>query len=63
MEITHKGNTLKIIRGIYNFNSVKERTALTIGSFDGVHLGHQMVLNDLKAAALKRGLKSAVMIF
>ena len=63
MEITHKGNTLKIIRGIYNFNSVNEDTALTIGSFDGVHLGHQMVLNDLKAAALKRGLKSAVMIF
>jgi riboflavin kinase/FMN adenylyltransferase len=37
--------------------------ALTIGNFDGVHLGHQAMLNRLKAAAAQRGLACAVMTF
>ena len=38
-------------------------TALTIGIFDGVHLGHQKLLQSLKALALKEGLLSAVLTF
>lgn len=37
--------------------------ALTIGNFDGVHLGHQALLTRLLAAAKSRGLPSAVVIF
>jgi riboflavin kinase/FMN adenylyltransferase len=37
--------------------------AVTIGNFDGVHLGHQAMLNELRAAAQKRGLQTAVVIF
>ncbi|MGC2047736.1 MAG: bifunctional riboflavin kinase/FAD synthetase, partial [Gallionella sp.] len=36
---------------------------LTIGNFDGVHLGHQALLNELRAVAQARGLQSAVVIF
>ncbi len=37
--------------------------ALTIGNFDGVHLGHQALLSRLLAAAKLRGIPSAVVIF
>lgn len=37
--------------------------ALTIGNFDGVHLGHKALLSRLLAAAKQRGLPSAVVIF
>ena len=37
--------------------------ALTVGNFDGVHLGHQAMLARLRAAAQERGLPTAVMTF
>jgi len=37
--------------------------ALTIGNFDGVHLGHQAMLAKLRAAAVARGLPACVMTF
>jgi riboflavin kinase/FMN adenylyltransferase len=37
--------------------------ALTIGNFDGVHLGHQAMLARLKEAANRLGLTTCVMIF
>ena len=37
--------------------------ALTIGNFDGVHLGHQALLEQLSTAAQARGLPTAVLVF
>ncbi len=37
--------------------------ALTIGNFDGVHLGHQAMLAELKRAAGRLGLPACVMTF
>ncbi len=37
--------------------------ALTIGNFDGVHLGHQAMLAKLRAAAAARGMPACVMTF
>ncbi|MEI2415022.1 bifunctional riboflavin kinase/FAD synthetase [Orrella sp. JC864] len=37
--------------------------ALTIGNFDGVHRGHQAILERVRAAAADRGLTPAVMTF
>ena len=39
------------------------KTAVTIGNFDGVHLGHQAMVSQLKALAAEHRLKTAVMIF
>jgi riboflavin kinase / FMN adenylyltransferase len=50
-----------IRRGLYSPDS--QPVALTIGNFDGVHLGHQALLNELRAAAHARGLQTAVVIF
>lgn len=38
-------------------------TLLTIGSFDGVHLGHQALIRELVAAARARGRRAAVLTF
>ena len=34
-----------------------EKTAVTIGNFDGVHLGHQAMIHQLKAVAKQQNLK------
>ena len=38
-------------------------TAVTIGAYDGVHLGHQAVLRELRALAAVRGLPTVVVTF
>lgn len=38
-------------------------TAVTIGNFDGVHLGHQAMIKQLKDLAAEQNLKTVVMIF
>jgi riboflavin kinase/FMN adenylyltransferase len=52
---------MQILRGLYSLNT--QPVAVTIGNFDGVHLGHQALLAQLTAAARPRGLQTAVVIF
>ncbi len=52
---------MQILRGLYSTDT--QTVAVTIGNFDGVHLGHQAMLNELCAAAKSRGLQTAVVIF
>jgi len=52
---------MKILRGLYSHDA--QPVALTIGNFDGVHLGHQALLNELLEVAQVRGLQTAVVIF
>lgn len=40
-----------------------KRLAATIGFFDGVHLGHRFLINELKSVAKAKGLPSAVITF
>ena len=49
------------LRGLYSPDT--RPVAITIGNFDGVHLGHQALLNELLAAGQARGLPTAVVIF
>lgn len=55
-----------ILRGLYSPNAQlhgPKPVAITIGNFDGLHLGHQALLNELAAAARQRALQTAVVIF
>ncbi|RUO61682.1 bifunctional riboflavin kinase/FAD synthetase [Pseudidiomarina marina] len=54
---------MQLIRGIHNIRSEHRGCVLTIGNFDGVHLGHQAVLAQVKAQALARGVPATVMTF
>ncbi|MCF2856343.1 bifunctional riboflavin kinase/FAD synthetase [Pseudoalteromonas sp. SMS1] len=54
---------MQLIRGIHNIRPHHYGCVLTIGNFDGVHLGHTEVLKGLKADADKYNLPSTVMLF
>lgn len=57
------GLFMELIRGIYNIQAQHRDCVLTIGNFDGVHLGHQRVLETLKLRAAHDGRPTVVMIF
>jgi len=54
---------MQLIRGLHNLNETHRGCALTIGNFDGVHLGHLEILNNLADMAQQRELPSCVMSF
>ena len=51
---------MELIRGLHNIRSHHAGCVATIGAFDGVHLGHQAVLTQLKIKAAELGLPSLV---
>ncbi len=53
---------MKVFRGLPN-DRARAPCALTIGNFDGVHLGHQALLARVCSAASSLGLEAAVMTF
>jgi riboflavin kinase/FMN adenylyltransferase len=53
---------MKVFRGLPNA-AARAPCALTIGNFDGVHLGHQALLARVRTAADRLGLEAAVMTF
>lgn len=54
---------MQLIRGLKNARQVLQGCALTIGNFDGVHLGHQAVLRHLRQKADELNLPMAVLLF
>ncbi|MDG0969966.1 MAG: bifunctional riboflavin kinase/FAD synthetase [Porticoccaceae bacterium] len=54
---------MTFVRGLHNLHSPEQRAVVTIGSFDGVHLGHQAILHAVKIKAESLNLPSVVMIF
>ena len=54
---------MEFIRGLVNLVENSPAVVATIGNFDGVHLGHQAILEQLKSVATQSGLLSAVVIF
>lgn len=53
---------MRIFRGLHHAD-MADAVALTIGSFDGVHRGHQAMLALLRSEAQHRGLASCVLTF
>ena len=54
---------MELVRGLVNITEQHKNCVLTIGNFDGVHIGHQTILNKLKQVAKQHGVPSAVMLF
>ncbi|MBK56794.1 MAG: riboflavin biosynthesis protein RibF [Flavobacteriaceae bacterium] len=53
---------MKRINGVENFKA-KQPTITTIGTFDGVHLGHQKILSKLVEEGKKSNLETIVLTF
>lgn len=53
---------MKIFQNFRGFSSGKP-LALSLGMFDGVHLGHQTIISELKRIASEKNLESAVLTF
>ncbi|MCT6698564.1 bifunctional riboflavin kinase/FAD synthetase [Rheinheimera sp. 4Y26] len=54
---------MELIRGLHNIKPGHRDCVLTIGNFDGVHLGHQAVLAQVKQIAAALDLPAVVMVF
>ncbi|MFC1234563.1 bifunctional riboflavin kinase/FAD synthetase [Vibrio sp. F74] len=54
---------MELIRGIHNIKAHHKGCVLTIGNFDGVHLGHSKVLSQVAHQAKLLDLVSTVMTF
>ena len=53
---------MKIFHSIQSFSSNKQ-TVVTIGTFDGVHLGHQKILHQITTSAQELNCESLVLTF
>ncbi len=53
---------MKVYHGLADYH-LQAPVALTIGSFDGVHLGHQEIIHRLREDAARLGCLSAIMTF
>lgn len=54
---------MEIIRDRSNLRPGHRGSAATIGNFDGVHVGHQAILSELRKQALMRGVPPVVVTF
>lgn len=54
---------MELIRGTHNIRLKHKKCVLTIGNFDGVHLGHNAILNRVKALAEHYQVPAGIMIF
>lgn len=54
---------MELIRGLHNIRSQHNGCVLTIGKFDGIHLGHQAVLHNVLQQADALKLPAVVMVF
>jgi riboflavin kinase / FMN adenylyltransferase len=54
---------MKIIQNISEFQRISKGCVLTIGNFDGVHLGHHEILNFARQKAVQRAAELVVMTF
>jgi len=53
---------LEIIHSLSNYHH-SEKTVVTIGTFDGVHIGHQKIIEQVVKTAKKLGKKSVLLTF
>ena len=54
---------MQLVRGIHNIQPADHGCVLTIGNFDGVHLGHRRVIASLVAKAKALNSVAAVLVF
>jgi riboflavin kinase/FMN adenylyltransferase len=54
---------MELVRGLHNISRRHQGCVLTVGNYDGVHLGHQQMIGVLKARAAQFGCAATVLVF
>lgn len=54
---------MQIIRNLNKIKNALPQLSLTIGNFDGVHLGHMAIINEIKKIAKEKNISSAILTF
>jgi riboflavin kinase / FMN adenylyltransferase len=54
---------MQVLRDVETWPRPAAGTAVTIGAYDGVHLGHRTVISQVRELAAARGLETAVVTF
>lgn len=54
---------MRLLRGLHNPGIEKTGCVATIGNFDGVHIGHQAIIEQVVSKAKERNVPSLVIIF
>jgi riboflavin kinase/FMN adenylyltransferase len=54
---------MELVRGLYNISRRHRGCVLTVGNYDGVHLGHQQMIGALKARASQLRSAATVLVF
>ena len=53
---------MNVVNGIENYKT-SSKSILTIGTFDGVHLGHQKIIKSLVSRAKNQNLQANILTF
>jgi riboflavin kinase/FMN adenylyltransferase len=54
---------MELVRGLHNLKSGHRGCVLTVGNYDGVHLGHQQMIGALERRAAEYNLPGTVLVF
>jgi riboflavin kinase/FMN adenylyltransferase len=54
---------MRLIRGLQHLEPLRDGCVLTIGNFDGLHLGHRRVIERVAAHGKRLGLPTVAMVF
>ncbi len=54
---------MQLVRGLQNLLPQHRGCVLTVGNYDGVHLGHQRIIAAVRARAIRLGVPSTVLVF
>lgn len=54
---------MKIIEESFNNIKINERLCIALGTFDGVHIGHKKIIQDVVNTSREKNIKSAVLTF
>lgn len=54
---------MELVRGLHNISQRHRGCVLTVGNYDGVHLGHQQMIVALTARASRLGVPATVLVF
>lgn len=54
---------MELVRGLHNISNADRGCVLTVGNYDGVHLGHQRMIGVLKSRAAELRSTATVLVF